>query len=275
MRRGARILIAVAIVALLTAGALSVAYRKVMVVKNIEITGVDAETAQQVRYMSGIRLGQSIFDVDSRQIAINLRKDGYIKLCGVEVRKPDTVEIAVALRTPAAALEHLGFSYLVDGELCVLESSNGQTDYGVPLIKGADMQQTPVGMTLNMDSSRRELAIELIDAVYQAGLGELIAEINMADTQNLTLRARSGQLYSLGDRTNLASKLSLMSPVDARLSAEGRALGTVDVSSGRYADYIPPESTPAPTAMPGATAGPTQGPAFVPYATPQPDSGGN
>lgn len=270
MRRGTRILIAVAIVALLAATALGIAYRKVMVIKNIEVAGVDDATAQKVRYLSGLKLGQSIFDVDSRQIAINLRADGYIKLCDVAVERPDTVRISVAMRTPAAALQHLGFSYLVDGELSVLESSNGQTDFGVPLIKGASMQQTPVGMTLNMDIRQRELAMELLEAIYGAGLGELVSEINIADTQNLTLTTRTGQVYRLGDRTNMATKLSLVAPVDAQLSAEGREPGTVDVSGGKYADYIPPESTPAPTPMPGTTAKASQGPEFVPLATATP-----
>ena len=73
-----------------------------------------------------------------------------------------------------------------------------------------------------MDASQRELAMELLEAIYGAGLGELVSEINIADTQNLTLTTRTGQVYRLGDRTDMATKLSLVAPVDAQLSAEGR-----------------------------------------------------
>lgn len=268
MRRGGRILMLAAMAALALAAALGIVGRNVMVVKDIQVTGVDEAAARHVRELAGLRLGESIFGVDAAEIAANLRADGYIKLCGVEVVRPDRVIISVEERTPAAAVEHLGFSYLVDAELSVLEVSNGQTDFGVPVVRGANMQNTPVGMALNIEEGQRELAMGLIGAVYGAGIEAITAEIDMSDSQNISLKTRSGYIVMLGDRENMAQKLALVGPVEAQLRLDGRASGTVDVSSARFADYIPPSGTPEPTLMPGAAAPATSAPSFVPYATP-------
>ena len=54
-----RMLVAIALVALILGAVSGVVFRKVMVVKNIVVEGVDDETANTARALSGIRLGQS------------------------------------------------------------------------------------------------------------------------------------------------------------------------------------------------------------------------
>ena len=131
-----RMLVAIALVALILGAVSGVVFRKVMVVKNIVVEGVDDETANTARALSGIRLGQSVFDIDERQIAINLREDGYIKLCSVEVQRPDTVILNLKKRVGVAAFEHLGFTYIVDSELSVLECVGALSGAGVMIVTG-------------------------------------------------------------------------------------------------------------------------------------------
>lgn len=266
--RGAK-LITAALIAVILAAALGIVLRKVMVVKNVDVVGAQGEQAQQVLDMSGIRLGQSIFDVDSRQIAINLREDGYVKLESVEVRKPDSVTLNVSRRDKAAALEHLGFVYIVDAELSVLECMGALGDAGVPLITGAQIQQTPVGTPLNMDRSQAELLRDVLAAVKAAGLIGELSEINIAGAQQIYCVTRSGYVFRLGGMDDMAKKLGWILPMQQSLISEGRTGGTVDVTSLIAADYIPPRATPT------ATLSPAQAQAtFTPYdsvtATAQP-----
>ena len=263
-----RMLVAIALVALILGAVSGVVFRKVMVVKNIVVEGVDDETANTARALSGIRLGQSVFDIDERQIAINLREDGYIKLCSVEVQRPDTVILNLKKRVGVAAFEHLGFTYIVDSELSVLECVGALSDAGVMIVTGAPIQRTPVGMPLNVDATRGDMLKTLLSAVESAGISGDISEINVANEQNLYCVMRGGLVFRLGDITNIESKLAWITPMQRQLLSEGRSSGTVDVTGVTSADYIPPSAMPEATALPGQML-PTA--TFVPFdATPQP-----
>ena len=239
-----RMLVAIALVALILGAVSGVVFRKVMVVKNIVVEGVDDETANTARALSGIRLGQSVFDIDERQLAINLREDGYIKLCSVEVQRPDTVILNLKKRVGVAAFEHLGFTYIVDSELSVLECVGALSDAGVMIVTGAPIQRTPVGMPLNVDATRGDMLKTLLSAVESAGISGDISEINVANEQNLYCVMRGGLVFRLGDITNIESKLAWITPMQRQLLSEGRSSGTVDVTGVTSADYIPPSATP-------------------------------
>ena len=221
-----RMLVAIALVALILGAVSGVVFRKVMVVKNIVVEGVDDETANTARALSGIRLGQSVFDIDERQIAINLREDGYIKLCSVEVQRPDTVILNLKKRVGVAAFEHLGFTYIVDSELSVLECVGALSDAGVMIVTGAPIQRTPVGMPLNVDATRGDMLKTLLSAVESAGISGDISEINVANEQNLYCVMRGGLVFRLGDITNIESKLAWITPMQRQLLSEGRSSGT-------------------------------------------------
>ena len=267
-QRRMRMLIAIALVALILGAISGVVFRKVMVVKNIVVEGVDEDTASDARKLSGIRLGQSVFDIDERQIAINLRENGYIKLCSVEVQKPDTVILNLKKRVGVAAFEHLGFTYIVDSELSVLECVGALSDAGVMIVTGAPIQRTPVGMPLNVDATRGDMLKTLLGAVEAAGISGDISEINVANEQNIYCVMRGGLVFKLGDITSIESKLAWITPMQRQLLSEGKSSGTVDVTGVTSADYIPPSATPEPASQPGQTLPAVT---FVPFdATPQP-----
>ena len=263
--RGATALIFIALFALLAGAIVGVAFRKVLVVKSVEIVGLEGEEADAVRALAGIRLGQSILDVDSREISINMRENGYIKLCGVEVVKPDKVVITVSRREKAAAFEHLGFTYIVDAELSVLECTGGLSDAGVMIITGAAVQHTPVGMPINIDAGKGAMIRQLLCAIEEAGLTSSISELNVANAQSIYMVMRSRYVFRLGDASSLEEKLHWVRPMEERLASEGRASGTVDVSSVSAADYMPPQATPTASPSPYALA------TFQPFeASPEP-----
>ena len=191
--RSATALIFIALFALLAGAIVGVAFRKVLVVKSVEIVGLEGEEADAVRALAGIRLGQSILDVDSREISINMRENGYIKLCGVEVVKPDKVVITVSRRERAAAFEHLGFTYIVDAELSVLECTGGLSDAGVMIITGAAVQHTPVGMPINIDAGKGAMIKQLLCAIEEAGLTSSISELNVANAQSIYMVKPGGE----------------------------------------------------------------------------------
>lgn len=251
--QGAGIIFVAALAAVLIALTLGITYRRVMVVKNVEVTGVDEELANEVRRLSGVNLGQSIYDVDRRRIAINLRANGYIKLCEVEIERPDTVRIAVKQRTKAAALQHLGFTYVVDEEMNVLECCSGLSEAGTMIVTGAPIQQTPVGMPVNMDEQKRSQLGYIISGIGGAGVADMISEINVASLQNIYIVTRSGYVFRIGSTDDIEAKLKWIRPVEAQLRAEGRPSGTVDITSGIAADYIPAGSAPEAAAPAGDT----------------------
>ncbi len=264
-----RMLIAILLVALIACAAAGILVRKVMVVKNIVVEGVDDELAADARTLSGIHLGQSVFDIDEHDIAINLRANGYIKLCSVDVQKPDTVVLKLEKRNAIAAFEHLGFTYIVDSELYVLECVSGLSNSGYTLITGVDIQRTPVGMALNIDTSRGEMIKTLLSTIEKLDLCDTISEINAANSQSIVCETGDGVEFKLGDISSIETKLSWIEPMLKQLKKEGRLSGTVDVSSPTSADYLPPEATATPTARPGQAAA-----TFVPFsATPQPTAG--
>lgn len=242
----AKVLAAIAVIAVIAGIATGVYFDKVMVVKTVTVNGVDAETEQEIKRIGGVRLGQSIFDVDERQVEISLRENGYIKLCDVEVIMPDKVVITAERREKMAVVEHLGFQYIVDRELSVLECLSGTSDAGVMRITGAGIQQTPVGMTMNMDESRRKLATDVLSAIADAGLNDVVSELNVANLQSIYIVTRSRYVFRLGDGTRLADKLGWVLPMQEQLQREGRQSGTVDISNVNAADYIPPQATPTP-----------------------------
>jgi cell division protein FtsQ len=104
--RGRRLrggIIALVILGMMTAaGSYVVVASPLLVVKEISITGVDGQVAQDVRALVNVRRGTPLIHVDSEAIADRVRTIAQVQSVAVRRGWPTTLVVSVVQRTPFA-----------------------------------------------------------------------------------------------------------------------------------------------------------------------------
>ena len=243
-------IIAVLVAALLLGVTWAVLRRKVFVVRYIDVivqgdNGAD-DYAQRARELSGIRLGDSIFDANRQNVEVALRADGELKLTGFAITMPDRVTMSIAVGKPVLAIRHMGYNYTLDSTLHVIDCAQSADISGLPLVTGIEMQQTPIGTRLNVQPLDAEALASVAEALKDTGMVDSVEYVNMSNTLDISALTRNGWKLVLGDARDMQHKLTWAGQLSAQLESEGKTGGTIDVSTATHAYYAPPAETAVP-----------------------------
>lgn len=214
---------------------------KVFVVKRVAVTGnVQVEDADVVT-LSGIRLGESIFQIDRTRVFRAFDREGAYRLANVNVSWPDTVELVVLERVPVAVVESLGTSLVVDAEGVVMKRLSELPGDAMPVVTGLAVSQSLVGQpVVSQVSGQVEAMSSVLGTMASQGLGAMVSELNVRDLDNLYLMTRGGMMVTLGDSSNMENKFLWMQSVLTDLAQQGKTTGTLDVTSGQNSAYYSP-----------------------------------
>ena len=218
-------------------------FKQVLVVKDVQISGLESYEATEVIGYSGIREGQSIFSIDENAVGHSLAVLGKLELVGLKAHYPNTIALTVKERYPAGTIRYLGVTLLLDGQGYVLDRLEEGPSQQLPSVQGIQFNQYTVGRKLADDSSQGFSAmITILDALREQDLSDRVKEINVGNSNNVSLSLREGFYVKLGNAENLRDKLIWMRGVAQDLLDQGIVSGTIDVSTGTSAIYIEPKA---------------------------------
>lgn len=229
-RRRLRVLIGVtSVVSLAAGGSWMVTDSPFLDLDRVVVEGAVNTTATEVRFASGLRMGQALFDVDKAAAARAVETLPWVLAAGIERRWPGEVRIRIAEREAVAvAPADAGAMALVDGTGRVLEWVEVAPP-GLPVLAGL-VPAGPAGSTLPSDG---------------------VATLAVAVAMPAELRARtSGVAPAAGGRGEVEMslnpegmvKLGPPEDLDRKFTAIRAVLAQVDLQNLAVLDVRRPDS---------------------------------
>ncbi len=236
---------------------------QMFVVHSVSVEGNRRYTAEQVVTISGIRAGQNVFSLSEQEIADNIARDLYLVFDSMYINYPDHVILRVHERGPSAALSWLGVLVMLDERGVVMETTNMLDDWlQVPIVTGVNVTSSDVGLPLqSRDPKQIEALQKVLEELSLQGFLTNITELNVGDLEKLYLVTQEGMKVELGNLEKMEVKIGILRGVYAQLVQQQALTGTIDVSTGEYADHreqiiLKKTFVPDPTVQPRATQTP-------------------
>ncbi len=250
-RKGKSALGFLALVLLVLIAAGIVMMRVVFVVKDIRVVGNAQFAAEQVVQMTGIQLGESMFDVDEQSARQGFLSHGVLSFEGLEKHMPSMVRVLVRERTPRVIISYAGLPTVLDEYGYAIEQARELPEKALLTVTGLSLSSCEVGkQAVSQLPFQIESMSAAVQQIYAQQLAPLISELNVSDLDNLYLMMRSGMMVKLGDSEHMQQKLLWMNSALTQLTAEGIVKGILDVSSAQSAVYQPATGTVRPTPQP-------------------------
>ncbi|WP_433325004.1 cell division protein FtsQ/DivIB [Spirillospora sp. CA-294931] len=191
---------------------------RLLVVRQVEVTGTQLAPRDRIVAAAGIRLGLPMVRLGTGSVRDRVEKLREVESAKVERRWPATVRIVVRERVPLVAVERAGRFYQLDRFGVAATDTPARPPRLPVLTAAAPGPSDPATLA----------ALKVVGALPDR-LGRRVTGVEAAGPEAVTLRL-SGELTVVwGAPERADEKIRL---VDAlRKSAAGRAVRTIDVSS--------------------------------------------
>lgn len=198
-------------------------------------------TQQQAAQQSGLKLGARMDRIDEAAIAQQLAGTGWLELEDVRLEYPSHVELVVSQRKPAALVSHVSTVLVTDADGVVIEQVAGEPNYpDCVYVTDLDVKRAQPGHVLQSGSRGKvEALTALLQGFEEVPCQELISWVTLEEPKNVKMYSTNHVWVEMGEPENMADKLRWTEAALNDLIARGENLGTLNVSSGRHADYAP------------------------------------
>lgn len=209
--------------------------------ETVYVVGNEEKTPQEVVMASGLVRGRNMITIEEEDVAEALSKDHTIIFKGMQKEYPNTIYLYIEERKTVAAMQWLGILYTLDREGVVMKESTSSTPpAGMPVVTGFRVSNINVGQQLlvrseNQMEAYRDIMEELELQMYQSQ----VAEINLADPDNIYLITTEGVTVRLGDASYMQAKIGAVRTDMAYLRQLGKTSGILDVTIPEDAKYMP------------------------------------
>lgn len=162
---------------LLAAGVVVVfAQSRYALLQEVAVTGASRLDPEQVKEISGLRPGQTVFSLRPGQVAARLRSLPWVKEARVAWAWPGRALIRVSERTPLALLPYHDRFLVLDGEGRVLTTSQEAGPWELPLVTGPVPPDLVAGQFITDGAVLGALAcVEAFPPAARERLGEVHA----------------------------------------------------------------------------------------------------
>lgn len=235
-KRTIALILALLVLLAIAAGLL---WLKLFVVRNVVIEGAAEISQEEIIRATKIVFGGSIAKVDAEKLRANLESTGVYALDDVTVRYPNTVVLSVRQRTRDATVLNGGQYLVMDSDGYVIETSATLPEDGGVYVYGLGATTYRVGGRITAPEDRLLAMKRALDALREQNAMEYISDLDLSDTAQLWMTTRTGLRVNLGGTENMYDKILWMRAAVSDLEARGEIRGTLDVSSGERADYMP------------------------------------
>lgn len=235
-KRAIALILALLVLLAIAAGLL---WLKLFVVRNVVIEGAADISQEEIIRATKIVFGGSIAKVDAEKLRANLESTGVYALDDVTVRYPNTVVLSVRQRTRDATVLNGGQYLVMDSDGYIIETSATLPEDGGVYVYGLGATAYRVGGRITAPEGRLLAMKRVLDALREQNAMEYVSDLDLSDTAQLWMTTRTGLRVNLGSAENLNEKILWMRAAVSDLEARGEIRGTLDVSSGERADYMP------------------------------------
>lgn len=216
----------------------------VFVVKSIEVEGNRIIEAAEIIRLSGIRMGDSIFSLNTTKIRDAINTHEYLEYIGIWKRYPDHVILAIEEDMPRAQTLWMGTLILLGKEGIILDRTNDiSIEVDVPVITGLQMQEASTGKPLVAAQGQLDAVNRVLEELIAQNELNEISELNVAILDNMYLITGDGLQVKLGTLDSLSAKITQMRAMLRELR-QGQASisgGVLDVTTGKLMDYQAPQ----------------------------------
>lgn len=213
-------------------------------VSKINVTGDTRYTSEQLIKSTGVKQGDNMFFLDTKQIAADL-KDEYPYLDTVKLRRklPSTLQIEVSDRTAALSIEQNGKYLILDMSGKVLEKTKSVAK-GTAKVTGVPMKGLHVGDTVDEDKYGKAASVmKLLELTDQYGMKKHIKTIDVEKAYDVRVTYDKRYTILLGalEESNLEHKIQFLKAILKEPSLPES--GVIDLTDEKEARYRPTEDT--------------------------------
>ncbi|MCR5175404.1 MAG: FtsQ-type POTRA domain-containing protein [Anaerovibrio sp.] len=204
---------------------ITIALSPVFVLKHVKVSGNYYISEEEVCRISGVNMGENLFQLKIDDIMQTMVKDIRIERAIVRRAFPSTLEIQVVERVPLAMIKcDYGFLELGRGGV-ILDAHRTLTDIPVPIISGVSVSSLFVGDTV--ENANINAVLNFLDKLHHETTGN-ISEINIADTDNVTIYMRGPVQLKLGNLDSIDSKQQITESVNKEIKQAKYPIDYID-----------------------------------------------
>ena len=237
--RGAIILLS----AILLVGILGFLGYQFVRAEEIDVRGSESFEDSYVISLSGIKSGVHIFNVDKKAAAAAIAQDPHLILQNIEYTFPNKITLVVTERKEAACFEFLGTYVITDSAGVILGHVEGKEQpQNLPIIRGINVTEFALGAKIRTDDTyKQNIMTILLERTEEYQLTGQVKEIDLSDTNSVTLGLANGMKVIFGQADQMQEKLAWLQNILKELEAQGKSGGTIDLSSVEMPTYLPPD----------------------------------
>lgn len=226
------------LVGIIIAGIVYAMLSPIFNIKNISVIGNAKISSETIISLSGLSIGQNIFNFRTSNIVDNIKENAYIDSVDINRKIPDGIEIVVSEREATYMLTFGNAYVYINNQGYILEITAKEGNY--PLLVGYSTaeEQIQEGNRLNTeDLEKLGDVLRIMDTAssMESKLDSLITQIDISDKSNyvLILEKEKKRVY-LGDTTNLSTKILWINELlESEKDKEGVIYLNVDLNTER------------------------------------------
>jgi cell division protein FtsQ len=212
--------------ALIGAGVWLMFWSPLFVVSEVKVVGAERTDFEDVQAAAAVvGTDQNLLLLGTDQVRARVLKLPWIAAATVERMLPGTVRIRVREREPALILSIGSDRWTIDADGHVL--AVGEAEPGLPVLAGVEVGSVEPGVRLLTQEARDALS------AYEAlppGVRARVAGIFAPTPERLSFTLADGLDIRIGSARQMRAKTEVLRRLLARIQAEGRSVGYIDVS---------------------------------------------
>lgn len=199
-------------------------------IKFIAVNGNNNVTREEIIKLSSIYYGENIFRINKRNSMKSIFQNPYVKMIKINRVMPNRVVIEIIEREIMAYVPYVGSYLNIDEEGMILEINPAITLIDLPVVKGLKFETFKVGEVLDIENEEQfSTTILLIKEIKNAGMLNLISEIDVTDLSNIRLKIKEGIKANLGGADNIYYKISFSKSIIEDVRRQNLK-GTIEMS---------------------------------------------
>ncbi|SHE38545.1 Cell division protein FtsQ [Caldanaerobius fijiensis DSM 17918] len=198
-------------------------------IKEIRVEGNKRVPTGEIIKLSGVKVGDLIFQVDKKDIIRRLKSIRYVKNAVVKLKMPDKMILHIVERIPVGLVPYYGSFLKIDDEGVVLEVTKNN-DNKLPVLYGVKLKETSLEQKVKPENSVIfKQALQVLKSLDEMHMTNLINEVEI-NGSTIVMKARPDIEVKVGQADDLYYKLNFLKVILNDLQNKGYKSGTIDLS---------------------------------------------
>ena len=177
-------------------------------IRSIEFNGNHHVGDEELLAISGLSVGEHIYAANIDRAETMLRTNLWVQQVSITRQLPSTLVIDVAERVPAAAITGRDGLYILDANGILLMKKKLLDGLSVIVLSGIDEPSESITPGTVLEGDKLDAAMAVIHQMDET-TAALVAEMDVADTQNITIHTSYGVDFYMGDKNDFMNKFTI------------------------------------------------------------------